>query len=219
MAIDAAPDPGAASVTPPRKLSEELARLQDTFAERSVQLHEVIAVLQGRAYILLVMLLALPFVTPIPLPGLSTPFGLVIALIALRLTLGQKPWLPRRLLQVRLPAGFFGKLIAFTKRLVSGFEKLLRPRALTVTRGALSQQLHALLILVSALALLLPLPIPFTNMFPAWAILLIAAGLLERDGLFVLAGYIVFALGVAYFFLLGEAAQHLMEAARKYFFP
>jgi hypothetical protein len=40
--------------------------------------------------------------------------------------------------------------------------------------------------LLAALSLLLPLPIPFTNSFPAWAILLMAGGiLLERDGLFI----------------------------------
>jgi hypothetical protein len=38
---------------------------------------------------------AFPFCTPIPLPGFSLPFGLVIAIIGLRLALGQKPWLPR----------------------------------------------------------------------------------------------------------------------------
>lgn len=217
MATDAAPDSEENPALPPRKLSEELTRLETMFAERAVKLQEVIAVLHGRAYILLIMLLALPFGTPIPLPGLSTPFGFVIALIALRLTLGQKPWLPQRLLRTELPVGFFSKLISFTRRMVGIFEKLLRPRMLAATDSVVLQRLHTLVILLSALALLLPIPIPFTNMFPAWAILLIAGGLLERDGLFVLAGHIMFAAGVAYFFLLGEAAQKLMEAVRHYF--
>lgn len=217
MATDAAPDSEDNPALPPHKLSEELARLETMFAERAVKLQEVIAVLRGRAYILLIMLLALPFGTPIPLPGLSTPFGFVIALIALRLTLGQKPWLPQKLLRTELPVGFISKLISFTRRMVGIFEKLLRPRLLAATDSVVLQRLHTLVILLSALALLLPIPIPFTNMFPAWAILLIAGGLLERDGLFVLAGHIMFAAGVAYFLLLGEAAQKLMEAVRHYF--
>ncbi|MBK9991932.1 MAG: exopolysaccharide biosynthesis protein [Verrucomicrobia bacterium] len=217
MATDAAPDSEENPALPPRRLSEELARLETMFAERAVSLQELIVLLHGRAYILLLMLLALPFCTPIPLPGLSTPFGFVIALIALRLTLGQKPWLPQKLLRTELPVGFFGKLVSFTRRMVGIFEKLLRPRLLPVTDSVVLQRLHTLVILLSALALLLPIPIPFTNMFPAWAILLIAGGLLERDGLFVLAGHIMFAAGVAYFLLLGEAAQKLMEAVRHYF--
>jgi len=214
MAADAALETNAVPVAPPRKLSEELARLEALFAERSVTLAEVIVVLQGRAYLLLLVLFALPFCTPIPLPGLSTPFGLVVALIGLRLALGLKAWLPRRLLKTELPPGFFGKLIKFTSRLVGIFERLLRPRLLALTNTDVLRRLHAFAICIAGLALLLPLPIPFTNTFPAWAILLIACGLLERDGLFVLAGHVVFAAGVAYFFLLGESAQRLMEAAR-----
>ncbi|MEO7599781.1 MAG: exopolysaccharide biosynthesis protein, partial [Opitutus sp.] len=72
------------------------------FEVETVTLREVMAVLHGRGYVLFVMLLALPFSTPIPIPGLSTPFGLVIALIGVRLALGQKPWLPARLLDTRL---------------------------------------------------------------------------------------------------------------------
>lgn len=218
MATDAAPKTEATNAVTQRKLSEELARLEALFATRAVQLHEVIAVLQGRAYLLLLVFLALPFCTPIPLPGLSTPFGLVVALIGLRLALGMQPWLPTRLLNTELPPGFFGKLIKFTHRLVNIFEKLLRPRWSAVTNTEVLRRLHALAIFIAGLALLLPLPIPFTNTFPAWAILLIACGLLELDGLFVLAGYVVFAAGVAYFFLLGESAQKLMETLRHWLF-
>lgn len=214
MATDVAPESDPTSATPPRKLSEELARLETLFSERAVRLDEVIEVLRGRAYLLLLVLLALPFCTPIPLPGVSTPFGLVVALIGLRLALGMKPWLPLRLLKTELPAGFFGKLIKFTRRLVGIFEKLLRPRVLVLTKTEVLRRLHALVICIAGMALLLPLPIPFTNTFPAWAILLIACGLLERDGLFVLAGHVVFAAGVAYFFILGESAQKLLEALR-----
>lgn len=221
MATDAAPEPTQPEIqdaAPPRKLSEELARLQETFAERPMKLHEVISVLQGRAYLLLLVLLGLPFCTPIPLPGLSTPFGLVVAFIGLRLALGLKPMLPQRLLNTELPAGFFGRLVKFTRRIVGFFEKMLRPRWFALTNTDVLRRLHALAIFVAGLALLLPLPIPFTNTFPAWAIMLLACGLLERDGLFVLAGHVVFAAGVAYFFLLGESMQRALQALRHYFF-
>jgi hypothetical protein len=35
----------------------------------------------------------------------------------------------------------------------------------------------------------LPLPIPLTNIIPAYTILFLAIGLLEFDGLFILIGY------------------------------
>lgn len=195
----------------PRKLSEEIALLGARSSARPLTLREVIYVLRGRAYLLVVVLLALPFLTPLPLPGLSTPFGLAIAAIALRLTLGQRPWLPKKLQRKQLPADFFAKLFRLAERLIRLLEKLLRPRWLPLTDTALLRQSHALLMLLAALALLLPLPIPFTNSFPAWTILLLAGGLLERDGVAVLLGYVVFAAGVLYFVLLGEAATQLVE--------
>jgi len=200
----------------PRKLSEELAELRGRFALRPVTLREVIYTLRGRAYHLLLILLALPFITPIPLPGLSTPFGLAIAFIALRLTLGQRPWLPMKLQRKELPPGFFGKVISVAAWVILRLEKLLRPQLAPLTGSGLLLQLHALVMLLAALTLLLPLPIPFTNSFPAWAILLLAGGLLERDGVAVLLGYVVFAAGVLYFIFLGGAAAQGVTALRQW---
>ncbi|MFZ9682707.1 MAG: exopolysaccharide biosynthesis protein [Cephaloticoccus sp.] len=199
-------------VVPPRKLSVELEELRARLGQRPVTLREVILQLRGRAYTLLLLLLALPFITPIPLPGLSTPFGAAIALIALRLALGQRPWLPRKLQRKQLPAGFFDRVFAVAGKVIALLESFLRPRLALISVPEPMLQLHALFILISALVLLLPLPIPFSNSFPAWTILLLAAGMLERDGLFILLGYLVFGLGVLYFILLGETAQHFMTA-------
>jgi len=194
---------------PPQKLSVELARLRDQLGERTVTLREVIATLRGRAYVLVVILFSLPFVTPIPLPGLSTPLGIVIAFIALRQSFGLRPWLPKKWQRRELPAGFFKKTFAVAGRVIGWLERLLRPRLAWVSSTALAQRTHAFVILICAVILLLPLPIPFSNTFPAWAILLIAAGNLERDGLFILLGYVAFLLGNLYILLLGAAAQKM----------
>ena len=64
--------------------------------------------------------------------------------------------------------------------------------------------------------LLLPLPIPFSNILPAFSVLLFSAGLLERDGVFILAGYIVFFCAVAFFVGLGLAGAEGMDAVRRW---
>ena len=187
----------------PRKLSDDLGLILREFEVETVTLREVLAVMHGRGYVLLVMLLALPFSTPIPLPGLSTPFGLVIALIGARLALGQKPWLPARLLDTKLSPKFFAKVFAAARKILRGFEYFLRPRMPWLTRSLGMQQLHAVPILINALLLLLPLPVPMSNVLPAFSILLLSAGLLERDGLFIVCGYFAFLLGAGYFVLVG----------------
>ncbi len=187
----------------PRKLSDDLGLILREFEVEEVTLREVLAVMHGRGYVLLVMLLALPFSTPIPLPGLSTPFGLVIAMIGARLALGQKPWLPAKLLDTRLAPKFFAKVFAAARKILRAFEYFLRPKMLWLTRSAGMQQLHAVPILLNALMLLLPLPVPMSNVVPAFSILLLAAGLLERDGRFIVAGYLAFLVGVGYFVIVG----------------
>ena len=64
MATPAAPEHRGAGVKP-RKLSEELAELHARFATKPVTLREVIYTLRGRAYSLLVILLALPYLVTI----------------------------------------------------------------------------------------------------------------------------------------------------------
>ena len=173
-------------------------------------------VLHGRAYLLLVLLLTLPFCAPISVPGLSTPFGLAIALIALRQALGQQPWLPEWLLRKRLPPGFFRRIFVVAARLIRFLENFLRPRATGFVDAPVLRNLHSVVLLLAACLLALPLPIPLSNTAPAWAILLIAAGMLERDGVFVMAGYAVALAGVAVVVLLGGAAHHLLDAVTRW---
>jgi hypothetical protein len=173
------------------------------FEVETVTLREVMGLMHGRGYVLLVMLLALPFCTPVSLPGVSTPFGLVIIIIATRLALGAKPWLPSRLLDMRLSPKIFAKVFAFTRKIILGFERLLRPRMLWVTSTPRREQAHAIPIVVCAFMLLLPLPVPFSNIIPAWGIMLISGGLLERDGVFIVSGYVASVLTAAFFAAIG----------------
>ena len=225
MATNAAPDPdhpqppveaggdNVIVVFPgpgPRKLSQVMEHLITEFHTRPVTLREVIVVLQGRAYNLLMLLLALPCLLPVPVPGLSTIFGLVVAVIALRLTLGQKPWLPASLLDRELPPKFFPTLLGGARRVLRFLEVMLKPRQLWLTASPRLCQLHAFIILMAALVLLLPLP-PGTNFTPAICIVIMAGGLLERDGRFILAGYLAFALNGVFFTLLAIYGQKLMQ--------
>ncbi len=176
-----------------------------------MQLREIIAALRERAWLLVILLCALPFCVPLSIPGVSTPFGAVAALVALALARGREPRLSEKTLDRRLPPGFFGKLIGFTGGLVRWLEKWQRPRLAFVTASPVLMRLHGAGLLASALVLMLPLPIPFSNTFPAIGTLLVAGGLLERDGLCVLAGHATLLAGVLYLTLWGRAAVGLVH--------
>jgi hypothetical protein len=195
--------------------STELRDLSGRFAERSATLAEVLAATQGRGFDLLLIILMLPFVTLLALPGMSTPFGTVALIIGARMALGQKPWLPQRVLAHQLPAKFLSRLLRGAEKVVRILEHLVKPR-LSLFQNPLFARLSGFMIVIAGFLLALPLPIPFTNTFPALAILLLAAATMERDGLFFLAGGAAFILTLAYFALLvlggAEATEHLWKA-------
>jgi hypothetical protein len=203
----AEPNPPA----PVGRLSGDIARVLDAFAHREVTLGEIIELMHQRAYSFLLLVIALPFATPVPLPGLSTPFGLVIAFIGLRIACGLKPWLPARLLQVQLPARWLPKVFKATERPVQWMERFLRPSMQHLVEPPLMRQVHGVMILACGLMLLLPLPIPFTNMFPATAVVLLACAMLESDGRFSIAGTGVFLGACAYFALLATGGGALVR--------
>ena len=194
-------------------LSVELAQLRDAFAGRTATLREVIGALGDRAYELIMILLALPFLLPVAVPGMSTPLGFAVAGIAIQLALGRLPWLPQRLLDRPLPAGFLTKVLGVTQGVVKFLERALRPRWLALTGGRWLNGLHLFVMFMAALLLALPLPIPFTNTLPGWTILLLAAGLVERDGLVILTGYVAMIATIALFFAVGAAIDASLSAA------
>jgi hypothetical protein len=195
---------------PHLRFSEELQQLTQAFEGRPVKVSEILLATKGRGFHLLLVCIALPFVTPIPLPGFSIPFGVAVALIGARMALGQKPWLPQRILEYQLPPQFLGKLLRSASRVVRWIEYLLRPRLTFMQERVVFRRVAGLLIAISGLYLIIPLPIPFSNSLPAWTVLLLSAGALERDGLFFVGGCVSFVLTTTFFVLLATGASHLL---------
>ena len=196
------------------RFSTELQDLAQQFADRPARLSELLAATQDRGFDVLLLLIALPFLTPVPLPGLSTPFGFVVLVIGARLALGRRPWLPEKLLQRKLPARFIARALAAASRAVRCLEVLLRPRLDFLHEQWIYRRVAGTLILISGFLLLLPLPIPLTNSLPALTVVLLAAGAMERDGLFFLAGCTTFTVTFAYFGLVAFGGVRLLEILR-----
>ncbi len=173
-------------------LSMELQILADSADHSILTLGGLVDRLEGRVYTLLLVLLALPFCQPIMLPGLSTPFGTVIALLGLRFAFRQHPWLPQRLLKTQLSGKHLPKILRGSARVLSGIEKLLHPRLSFLFELYFTQFLSGMIIFFSGLMLLLPLPIPFSNMLPALTVVLMASSFSERDGIALGMGMILF---------------------------
>jgi hypothetical protein len=154
-----------------------------------IAVKRIFSILSGKGYAALLVILSLPFCIPIQIPGFSTPFGLALAFLGLRISFGKHLWWPKRVLDKELSSQKVGHLTEKTIIVFTKIQKILHPRFLVLIKNSLLHRLHGLLVFTLAIFLSLPLPIPMTNMLTALPIFCIGLGLLEDDGVMILIGY------------------------------
>jgi hypothetical protein len=188
-----------------------------------MNLHSIDEILGKDAAPLLSIFLCIPFLFPVPLPGLSTAFGFAIIFLALRGMFSRRPKLPEFIGKREISAQSVEKICFNAKRTLLKIERYVHSRfGFVSTRFA--QILSCLAIISSSLALAVPVPpvIPFTNFFPAFAILLLCVAELEEDGLVAIVGHIMHFVSWGYLILIGGAAFAVFEKVFAYlkpFFP
>ncbi|MBI1779702.1 MAG: exopolysaccharide biosynthesis protein [Proteobacteria bacterium] len=171
--------PGSGGAAEPA--SEILARVLAASDAPRVTLEEIVQGLGDRTYGFLIFIFAIPNGVPGPsLPGLSTLTGVPLIFVALQMALGYpRPWLPRWLGRRSLPRAGLLNLLARARPVLAWCERRIRPRLVGPATPVLDRLVGFYICLVG---LVLALPIPFGNFPPAWALALMALGLIQRDG-------------------------------------
>ncbi len=179
------------------QFSEDLRLLLEKDRDRPLTLADILAETSERSFLLIIGLLALPFLFPMP-PGISTVLGSACLFLSVQMAIGQRtPWLPRRIATFHLPQVFVVQLIKSLGRVAKVTEKITKPRWPRFSQNASVLRINGICLLW--LTLLLMLPIPFTNPIPATGMLLLAISTLEKDGLLMFLGYAVVGLNTALF--------------------
>lgn len=170
-------------------LAETLERILASTHTQGPSIGDITHAVGKKGFGLLLLVLSLPSALPVPAPGYSTPFGIVIALIALQMLMGRRVlWLPVRLQRIRIKSSLAYKMIGAATNFLHRVEHFIRPRQRWIrSRGGQS----GLAIVILIMACLMMLPIPLTNTFPAMVIFLIGIGLAEGDGLLSIAAVAV----------------------------
>jgi hypothetical protein len=162
-------------------------------AGESLTLNKLLERTEGRGFYLVIILLALPFVVPVSIPGVSTLLGLTVALLSFRLALRLPPRLPRFLGEREVSLRFQQRVLGASIRVLRFVEKLVRPRRTPWMTHPLARSANALLMTFMALLLALPFPPlpPLTNALPSYAIILLAASMMEEDGVTIWFAYAI----------------------------
>ncbi len=168
---------------PRRSFIDVVGRLATDAGPDGLTLGGVLDRLDERAFGLIILILSIPCLVP-ALYGVPQIIGVPIILLAGQLLVGRRePWLPGAMLRRNVPRSWLDRMAGFADKRMRWLERLSRPRLIPLATG-LGERVAALFMIGATITIILPM----TNTVPSLALALIAVGLIQRDGVFVLAG-------------------------------
>lgn len=191
-----------------------------------VTLNEILEIAGERTFGFLFVLLSLPSALPVPAPGYSTPFGIVMFLLAVQLIVGkEQPWLPKRFRKKGFECSQIQGLLRKGIPWLQKIELVARPRMTPVCTSRLGRTVIGCAIALMSISMMIP--IPLTNTLPAIGIFVTGFGLLDDDGAISLAGLTICAISAAttstilyLLFRLGyEGMERAVDAAKDWIKP
>jgi hypothetical protein len=189
-------------------ISERLKRLAEDVDGDAASMEWILGQLHERAFGLFLLVLALPCCIPF-LYGVPQVVALPLMFISAQVLLGRKvPWLPRRLGARTVSKTALSDLARRADPWLRRIEAVSRPRLGALTRPPMDQVVGLALVLFSASILV---PLPGTNTVPGIAVVIVAMGLLQRDGILVVLGSL---LGTAWIGSLVFAGASLVSLVR-----
>lgn len=178
-----------------RSIADLLESLPEALPDEHFRLRELLAVLGYRSMASVLLLLAIPQVLPTPL-FLSNVLAVPIVILAIQMAMGRQiPWLPAWLMDKPLWRRRLEQICFRVVPVLRYVERFIRPRM----SGIWSNGNTMIGLACCAIALVSVAPLPFTGWIPGWALLLIALGLLQRDGLLVVVGLVIGTMAIAIF--------------------
>ncbi|MBM4242453.1 MAG: exopolysaccharide biosynthesis protein [Deltaproteobacteria bacterium] len=185
------------------KLSAQFAAIARSLPDEKLPVQDLLERVGQSGMLLFAVFLTLPFLVPVSVPGVSTVFGLLIILIGIGFALDRLPWLPSFVMKRTVPAGKLGTALEQGSKLVARIEGFLHPRLGFLVHGLGVNRLNGLALAFAGVLLMAPFGfVPFSNTVPGLAILFLALGMLERDGVFVILGYLMTVATCVYFGVL-----------------
>lgn len=177
------------------RLSTELNRyFFEEVSKPQVSLKEILTLAGERTFGFLFVVLALPSALPIPAPGYSTPFGIVMFLLAVQLIAGRtRLWMPEGWNHKQFDLVSVQKIVKAGTPWLRRLEAVSRPRLTPVCTSLVGRTMLGIAIALMSISMMIP--IPGTNTLPAMGIFVTGFGLLDDDGIISLGGLVLCVLG------------------------
>jgi len=182
----------------PRRINDILNDVKSAVTKDNNTIGLLMDVMHERGFGILIFLFALPMAIPLPVPpGINLLFSVPLLFLTFQQIYGaRKPWLPKSIRNKTYNPQKMHQLIVKAEPWMDKLSYIIRPRLGWMTRNGVSYLIGVFGFLF---ALCVSIPIPMTNTVPSFAIMIMALGVLMRDGLAILFGMF---LGCAWITLL-----------------
>ena len=171
-----------------RTLLQTIEQLADAAAEEGFSLREIFDHLDESAFGAVLFLLALPCCIPF-LYGVPQVVAVPMIALAVQMAIGrEEPWLPAGLAARKIDKKGLTQMARGGRKWLGWIEALVRPRLSAITGKRSERIIGAFLVFFCASILV---PLPMTNTVPGFAVAVTAFGLMQKDGLAVIAGIIL----------------------------
>jgi hypothetical protein len=179
----------------PLPTSDLLIRAVECWRGEEMSVGNLIDSLGDRAFSIIFLLLVLPIAVPGP-PGLPVVFGIPLLFVTAQLWLGKpKPWLPEIIKRRRFSRSALLKMLLRARPKLATLESVCRPRLEKLSDRRGERWIGAFFFLCT-LFLVNPIPVPFSHLPLAFALVILALGFVERDGVVIIGGTIASLIGV-----------------------
>lgn len=178
-----------------RKISSIFLDLGKKDTDDRTKLGELLTDFHENGLLLMMLFFALPVAIPLPYPpGFTTIMGIPLMLLSIQMLFGfRKAFLPNKISRYAISNNI---LISISNKVVPvlrSLEKYIKPR-FAFAKSIYCQQFIGLISLICSISVAIPFPL--TNAVPALGIVVMALGLLNKDGLVILFGLVVSIIGL-----------------------
>lgn len=174
---------------------------RETAEARPLTLGEAFTSLRESGFVFVCVLQALPFLQPVALGPISTALGLSLVVLGWQMARGRpSPWLPAKVAGWAPGPATWRRLFGAAAKVLGFCRRFTRRRLTTWVAGERGRRAGGLMIAAAGLLISVPLAgIPFNNALPALAVVFVALGELEEDGLMLVAALVALLLTLVYF--------------------
>lgn len=188
----------------PRHINDILNDIQNGLSHDKNTLGHIMDAMHERGFGVLIILFSLPMAIPLPVPpGINLLFSLPLLFLTFQQIYGAKrPYLPAFIQEKQINHEKLSAMLEKGKPWMDRLSIFIKPRMGFMTSGVIS---HFIGIFGFVFALCVCVPIPLTNTVPSFAILIMAVGVLMRDGLAILGGMVIGTVWITLLATLGVA--------------